>query len=318
MRAVRSTLGFFLVALALVACRDQAGTVSDAPGTPPSPTPAAAFPVTLVDDAGVEVTIDAEPQRIVTFAPSATEILFELGLGDRIVGVSGPFDDYPAEAQEIEGVGGAGEFGADPNLEKVVSLEPDLFLAISGGDEWKERLRELGVPVFTLNASDLEDLLHDIATVGRLTGATEEAAALVARMEADAAALEEAVAGEPAVVCFFEVYFPPLMTVGPDTFIADLLRRAGCESVSEAAATDYPEWSVDDLVARGPEVYLVSSESGVSPEAVADRPGFGAISAVAEGNVVLVDSDLVSRPGPRIVEGLRLLAEALHPGVIEG
>ena len=127
--------------------------------------------MTITDDDGVEVTIPEEPERIVTFAPSMTEIVYALGVGDRLVGVSGPFDDYPAEAADVEEVGGAGDFGVDPNVEKVISLEPDLFLTISGGDQWKERLRDLDVPVVTLNAEDFADLLDDIRAVGR-TGAT--------------------------------------------------------------------------------------------------------------------------------------------------
>jgi iron complex transport system substrate-binding protein len=132
-------------------------------------------------------------------------------------------------------------------------------------------------------------------------------------MRAEDADVEQRVDGERPVSCFFEVFYPRLTTVGPGTFIADLLWRAGCDSVSEDAASDYPEWSVDDLVRESPQLYLVSSESGVTSAAVAKRPGFDAIAAVAAGRVVLIDSDLVSRPGPRIVDGLRLLAEALHP-----
>jgi iron complex transport system substrate-binding protein len=250
---------------------------------------------------------------LITFAPSATEIVYALGLGDELVGVSGKYDDYPPAAKQVQQVGGAGDFGVDPNIETVVSLEPDLLLTIEGGDAWKSRLRELGVPVFTIDATGLDDLLHDIVTVGRLTGAVEAATALTARMAAQDHRIEEAVAGEARVSCFFEVYYPPLTTVGPGTFISDLLDRAGCDSTSASATSDYPQWSVDDLVRDSPDVYLVSSESGVSPDAVEKRPGFDAIDAVASGRVVLIDSDLVSRAGPRIMDGLRLLAEALHP-----
>ena len=307
--AVLAALAFAL-AFGLAAC----GGGTESPPSTGSPRPAA-FPVTLTDDDGVSVTLAAPPRRIVTFAPSNTEIVFALGLGNRLVGVSGTFDDYPPEAMDIEEVGGSGEFGVDPNAEKLVSLDPDLMLAISGGDEWKRRLRDLGIPVFTLNATDFEDLLHDIGTVGALTGVPERAAALTARMSNRATELQAAIADEPPVSCFFEVYFPPLTTVGPNTFIADLLARAGCGSVSTEASSDYPEWSVEDLVKESPQVYLVASESGASPDAVAKRPGFRAITAVAEGRIFLIDSDLVSRPGPRVVEGLAALAKTLHPGV---
>ena len=304
----RSLGGIAAVLLLLASCGETAPPQAGPTG---SPSPAAVFPLTITDDDGVEVTIDAEPQRIVTFAPSMTEIVYALGLGDRLVGVSGPFDDYPAEAKDVEEVGGAGDFGVDPTIEKVVSLEPDLFLTIPGGDQWKQRLRDLDIPVVTLHADDLDDLLTDIGTIGELTGAVKEADALATQMgdEADAIAANAETTGH--VPCFFEVYYPPLTTVGPNTFIFDLLERAGCDPVTEEAKTDYPEWSVDELVADGPEVYLVTPESAKSVAAVAKRPGFSAIPAIEHHRVELVDGDLVTRAGPRVIEGLRQLAEAL-------
>jgi cobalamin transport system substrate-binding protein len=303
--------------LAAIALTMSACGRGGSPGTEPSvsvPIGGAAFPITLADDDGISVTLSTVPRRIVTFAPSNTEIVFALGLGARLVGVSGKFDDYPPQAARIAQVGGSGEFGVDPNVEKLVSLHPDLMLAISGGDQWKKRARDLGIAVFTVNATGFDDLLHDIRTVGKLTGVSGRAATLASRMANRAAGVQAAVAREPAISCFFEAYYPPLTSVGPHTFIADLLRRAGCDSVSGNAKSDYPEWSVDELVKEGPHVYLVASESGTSPVAVAKRPGFGAIAAVAEGRVYLVDSDLVSRPGPRVVDGLAALAKTLHPG----
>lgn len=295
-------LAALVAASLLVGACAAGGPASDEP-----PTPSASFPLTLVDDDGVRVTLDAVPTRIVTFAPSITEILFALGIGDRIVGVSGPYDDHPSAALDIPEVGGAGDFGVDPNLETVVGLEPDLFLTIAGGDAWKERLRDLGVTVFTVDAVDLDDLLGDIETVGVLTGATDAAAALVGSMRASADAIEVRVADLPRVRCFFEVYYPPLIAAGPGTFIDDLLRRVGCDSVTAGASSAYPEWSVEDLVAADPDVYLVSSESGADTTALLARPGFDAVRSITAGRVGIVDSDLVTRAGPRVVEGLEFL-----------
>jgi iron complex transport system substrate-binding protein len=314
MRPTRSRSHRFIVlALALVVAGCARGAGTAPPASEPPAAAGGSFPVTITDDDGVAVTLDAPPQRIVTFAPSATEIVFALGLGDRLVGVAGAFDNYPPAAKGIQEVGGAGDFGVDPNIEKVVSLRPDLFLTISGGEQWKKRLRDLGIPVFTTNSTGLEDVFHDIETVGRLTGTVGAADTLVSRMQAEATDVERRLAGDPAVPCFYEVYYPPLTTVGPDTFIGDLLARAGCRSISARAKSDYPQWSVEDLVRQDPQVYLVSSESGASPKTVAARPGFDAVAAIAAGRVIPIDADLVSRPGPRIVDGLRLLARALHP-----
>ena len=296
--------GLAAVLLLLVSCSEDPSPTAT-PDTPSAGAPA--FPMTITDDDAVEVTIPEEPQRIVTFAPSMTEIVYALGLGDRLVGVSGPYDDYPAEAADVEEVGGAGDFGVDPNVEKVVSLEPDLFLTISGGDQWKERLRDLDVPVVTLNAEDFPDLLDDIRSVGSLTGTAEEAASLAGDMQAQADGIATTAT---SASCFFEVFYPPLTTVGPNTFVYDLLERAGCEPVTGDATTNYPEWSVDDLVADRPDVYFFTPESSTTVQAIGKRPGFAAIPAVQDGRVVLV-GDVVTRPGPRVVEGLRQLAEAL-------
>jgi iron complex transport system substrate-binding protein len=301
-----------IVASVLSACGSGSPAHTSGSGAPIH----AAFPVSITDDDGALVTLKAAPQRIVTFAPSNTEIVFALGLGDRLVGVSGDFDNYPEQAKSIAHVGGAGEFGVDPNIEKVVSLHPDLMLAISGGDQWKARVRQLGIPVFTVNATDFDDLLDDIRTIGRLTGAVQKATELTASMRQRAAAVEAETSRDHPTTCFFEAYYPPLTTIGPKTFIYDLLRRAGCAPVSASATSDYPQWSVDELVAESPAVYLVSSESGVSVESVRKRPGFSAIAAVRDGRVYLVNSDLIARPGPRVVDGLELLARLLHPNVV--
>lgn len=309
MTPFRLLAGPLLAVLAATSC-----TV--APTDPPDVSAGgAAFPVTVVDDDGVRVTIDALPQRIVTFAPSMTETLFALGLGQRIVGVSGPYDDFPPAAADLPEVGGAGDFGVDPNLEAVVALEPDLFLTIAGGDTWKQRLRDLGVTVVTLDATDLDDLLGDIRTLGEVTGATEAATALVDGMAGDIARIEAQVAGRARASCFFEVFYPPLVAAGPGTFVDDLLRRAGCDPVTADALSAYPEWSVEDLVAAPPDVYLLSSDAGVDAASVGQRPGFASIPAIAAGRVVIVDADLVTRPGPRVVDGLQALVDALATAV---
>jgi iron complex transport system substrate-binding protein len=287
---------------------------SSGPDHAPSHTTAATYPLTMTDDEGTSVTLQHAPRRIVTFAPSITEIVFALGLGDRLVGVSGKYDDHPVAARQIEEIGGAGEFGVDPNVEKVISLHPDLFLTISGGEEWKKRLRDLGVPVFTIDATTFPDALHDIGTVGRLTGTEDAAAKVVARMRSNAGLIERSVASLPSVTCFFEEgYGPPVYTVGPGSFIYDLLKRAGCTPVTSSAKTAYPQWSVEALVHEDPNAYLVDSESGGSIADVDKRPGYDALAAVREGRVYLVNGDLVARPGPRVVEGLAEMAKYLHP-----
>lgn len=275
----------------------------------PAPRPASEEPdsqVTLTDDEGVAATLEAAPQRIVTFAPSHTEIVFSLGLGDRLVGVSGEFDDYPPEAQEVERIGGAN--GVEPNIEKVVALEPDVVLTAFIGGEWKERLRQLGVPVFTTLAASFDDTLTDILSVGRLLGVAERARELTADMAAQVGETEVRLGGLPKVSCFLDL--SDLFTVGPGSLEFDLMQRAGCNPVTAASADPYPQWSIEQLVQDDPDVYLVSE--GVTPQQLSQQPGIRDLHAVREARVHQVDGDLISRPGPRVVEGIEALAQALH------
>ncbi len=293
-----------ILALVLGACAEEAGPSGSASPRDEDRT----FPLTLTDDEGVEVTLDAPPRRIVTFAPSHTEIVFALGLGHLLVGVSGEFDDYPPEARGIERVGGAG--GVEPNIEKVVALQPEVLLTAFIGGEWKDRLRDLGVPVFTTLASSFDDTLADIETLGRLLGAEDAAADLAAGMREEADAVSGAVA---PVTCFLDL--SDLFTVGPGSLEFDLLERAGCEPVTASSDDPYPQWSLEQLVEDDPDVYLVSE--GVPLEQVVRQPGIRDLSAVKAGRVYEVDADLVSRPGPRVAEGVAELAEALHGDVAE-
>src|SRR5205823_317537 len=166
-----------------------------------------------------------------------------------------------------------------------------------------------GIPVFTTLSSSLEDALHDIDTLGTLLGASQAARQLTGRMRRTAGLLERSVAREPAETCFYEVGYNPLYTVGPGSLEYDLLQKAGCDPVTSGAKSAYPQWSVEALVKENPDVYLVASESATSAQAVAKRPGYDGLTAVKQGRVDLVDSSLISRPGPRLVQGLAVLAK---------
>lgn len=296
------------VTLLVAACSRSTSPVPR--GGASSPTPStASFPISLTDDDGVSVTLDAAPKRIVTFGPSDTEILFALGLGDEVVGVCCEFDDFPPEAKDLPHVEGEGQ---QPNAETVISLQPDLMLnAFPGADAWAGPIRDAGIPVFTTTATGFDDALADIRTIGKLTGSGDAAARVTADMEAQANDIAAKVEAAGRVTCFLDL--GGFYTVGPNDFVFDILRRAGCDPISASATTSFPQWSKEQLVHDDPAVFLFTDDSGETADAIESDPALKELTAVKEGRVVSVDGDLVSRPGPRLAEGLLELAKALHP-----
>jgi iron complex transport system substrate-binding protein len=267
----------------------------------------ASFPVTVVDDAGREVTIESRPERIVSLAPANTEIVSELGLLDSLVGVT-DYDDYPTEVTEIPKVG---DF-VTPNLEAIAAAEPDLVLATTGVQaDVVERLEELGAVVVAVDPQDLESLYASIEMVGEAMGEPAEAIVLAGSMREEIAAITEAVSSEASATVFVEIAQDPLFTAGAGTLIDDLVNAAGGANV--VAEEGYVPYSAEQVVSDDPEVYLATAGSMSDPESLASRPGFSALTAVQEERVEILDDNLVSRPGPRVVLGVEAIARALHP-----
>jgi iron complex transport system substrate-binding protein len=296
-----------LFALLLAGC-GATGTDAGTPAeTPATETAAAAFPVTVTDDAGREVTIESEPQRIVSLAPANTEIVAALGLIDRLVGVTS-FDDYPPEVASIDVIG---DF-ASPNLEAVAAAEPDLVLATSGVQaDVIGQLENLGAVVVAVDPADLESLFGSIVMVGEATGTSGEADTIVSSMRSQLDEITVAIGDATPVPVFLEIAQDPLFTAGPGTLLDDLITAAGGANI--VTQEGYVAFSVEQLVAEDPVVYLATLGSMSDPDDLASRPGYADIDAVKTGRVYVLEDNLVSRPGPRVIEGVRLIAEALHP-----
>lgn len=274
--------------------------------------PATAYPLTLTDDAGRQVTLPAEPQQIVSLAPSNTEIVCALDACDRLVGVT-DFDDYPAEVVEVDKVVNM----AQVDIEAVVATEPDLVLA--AGNELTpttviDQLAGLGLPVLVLYPESLDEVTADVELVGAAIGRDDEAAALVDDMEARVDAVEEAVAGLDRPRTFYEVsvFEGTIYTAGAGSFLASLIETAGADPITgDALSTSI---QIEDLVAADPELILLGDAAyGTTADAVKARNGWAVMTAVKSGAIVAVDDVVISRPGPRLVDGLRALALAIHP-----
>jgi iron complex transport system substrate-binding protein len=306
-RAGAALAAAVLLAAALAGC-----TASEATETAESQsTEEAAFPVTVTDDAGREVTIDEAPERIVSLAPANTEIVAALGLTDALVGVT-TFCDYPEEVTELPEVG---DFVA-PNIEAIAAADPDLILATTGVQaDIVVQLEELGADVVAIDPQSLDAVFDSIVMIGDITGTPDEAAALTEEMRADLAEIDEAVSAEEPVSVFLEIAQDPLFTAGTGTLLDDLVGAANGANV--VAEEGYVAYSVEQLVADDPEAYLATLGSMSDPADIESRAGFEGLSAVEAGRVYVLDDNLVSRPGPRVALGAREIAEALHPEAFE-
>ena len=303
-----------LAACASEATATVAPTAIEPTAAVPTATPKSAFPVTVEDGVGDEVTLDAEPRRIVSLAPNHTETLYALGLGDRVVGVT-EYCNYPPEAAEKTQVGA---FDAI-DLELVVGLEPDLVLATTMHMvETVPALREHGIPVFVLDPQTVSHVLRAISAVGHLTGQDAAAETLVGQLQARIDAVQDAVAGAQRPAVFWDLG-PELFTAGPGSFVDDLIRLAGGENVAADADSPWPQLSVEAILLKDPDLIVLADHNyGQTATMVAERPGWSDIRAVVEGSIIeIVDDDIVSRPGPRVVDGLEFLARAFHPDLFE-
>ena len=277
-----------------------------------TPTEAPAFPMTLTDDEGTEVTLESEPQNIISLTPANTEIVFAVGAGDRLVGGT-DFDDYPPEAAALPDV----VQGVTVLTEQIIDLEPDLVLA--GGNNFTppaevQRLRDLDIPVLVVYPQTVDEVLADITLIGSAVGSEEEAVGIVDDMDARMDEVTSALEGAAAPRTFYEIGFDPeIYGPAPDSFIEDMVLLAAGEPIvtSDPAVFSIP---LEQLVAADPEVIVLGdAQYGTCPEAVVARPGWDDMTAVQEDAVVPVYDTIVTRPGPRLAEGLAALALAIHP-----
>ncbi|MGH2357300.1 MAG: ABC transporter substrate-binding protein, partial [Candidatus Limnocylindria bacterium] len=308
---------------ALSACAAAPGARLTPSAMPSAASAEARYPLTLTDDAGHEVTIDAEPARIVSLAPSNTEIVCALDACDRLVGVT-DFDDYPPEVAQIDDV----VIATQVDIERVVAAEPDVVLA--AGNELTpsaviEQLAGLDLAVVVLYPESLDEVYADIELLGTVLDRGVEAEALVAGMAERVAAVVSAVDGAERPLTLYEVFYSEgtTYTAGEGSFLAALLELAGATALTGDAQGVI---GAEDLVAADPELILLGAASydasladpETALETVAARPGWSDLAAVLAGRVIpFLDDIVTTRPGPRIVDGLEALARAIHPDRFE-
>ncbi len=276
-----------------------------------SPAPAFAAGPSATDALGRKVALDAPAARIVSLSPAATEILFAIGAGDRVVGVT-EYCDYPEEAMKRPKVGGFS--GATVSVERIIALKADLVL-VSG--EMHGRLVSLldsvGLRSFALEPRTFAEVYADILTVGSLTGCEAGAAAVVKSMRKRIEAVMAATVGEPRPSVFWELWYDPLMSAGGPTFVTEAIAAAGGRNSFGDLSERWPLVSFEELLARDPDWILVGSGvgMGVDSSSVGHRPLWSKLRAVRQGRVANIEADLVGRGGPRLADAVEAIARAL-------
>ena len=275
--------------------------------------------LTFTDGLGREVKLNGSAQRVVSMAPSNTEILFAIGAGDQVVGRDA-LSDFPEETKQLPDIGST--FGT-LNTEQIVALKPDLVLAAEiNTPEQVKQLEDLGLTVYYLkNPLTLEEMYGNLEIVAQLTGHEKEAATLIESLKKRVAAVDEKIAplsARPNVFYELDATDPAKpYTAGKGTFITQLIERAGGHNIA-ADLDGYPQMSLEQVVAADPSfIILGDARYGISPESIAQRPGWGDLTAVKNGQVLPFNDDLVSRPGPRLVDALEELAKLLRPGLFQ-
>lgn len=292
------------------------GTPMPAPASPSASPTGATYPMTVHDDEGTAVTLAARPTKIVSLTPATTEILFAVGAGSRVRGVTDA-DDYPPAARQITQVVKLGTV----DVEKIVGIGADLVIAGGNGFNSPDsiaKLRSLGIPVLVVYAPDVAGVLEDIGLVAAAAGEEGAGQALVASLRAqlDAVVAAVAAAAAPRPRVFYELdATKQIYTLADGIEQVDLIRLAGGDPITTGSATVF-SIPLEKLVVADPELILLGDAAyGTTPAQVKARPGWEGMTAVKRGAIRPIDDTLVSRPGPRLVEALRALAVAINPGL---
>jgi iron complex transport system substrate-binding protein len=262
----------------------------------------------VTDQTGRQLRITAQPKRVISLAPNLTEIVYAVGAGDKLVGVT-TYCNYPQEAQKVEKVGDT----LKPNAERIIALQPDLVLVSTASqlEAFTKQLEAQGIAVYVTQPRDLAGVLRSINEIGDLLNARAAAETLSNELFGRVEAVEEAVNGKPSVSVFVQISGQPLYTAGRDSWLTDMIKRAGGKSVTADMPGEWPNYSNESALAAKPDAIILSTDPAMANAEPADA--LKNSPAVRNNRVYRVNGDLLARPGPRLVNGLEEIAKALHP-----
>jgi len=264
----------------------------------------------ITDDAGRRVSIPAKVDRVVSLAPNLTEIVFAVGAGNRLVGRTS-YCDYPPEAKAIAEVGDT----IHPNLEPIIALKPQVVLVSTASqlEVFTQQLQGQNIAVFVTDPHDLEGVFRSIEQIGEIVGEKDRANQLVQKLRERTNAVEQAVKQKPLVRVFYQASGEPLYTAGRDSYVTDLMRRAGATSVTADVPGAWPKYSNESALAARPEAIILPTGGSMGAANATVVEALRQSPAVLNGRVYKINDDHLARPGPRLVDGLEEMARALHP-----
>jgi ABC-type Fe3+-hydroxamate transport system substrate-binding protein len=264
---------------------------------------------TLTDEMGRKVTLPDHPHRLICLLPSVVDSVYALGAGPDVVAVS-DYTKYPPEAALKPSIG----IPLTPSIETIVSLHPDLVLgsADTNREETVRQLEQVGITVFVVNPRGLDGILSSVTSLGKALGREEEAARLVAQLQARLDAVRARVKNEPVTRVFMPIWYNPVITIGKHAFITDIIAAAGGKSITDDLPQEWPQVSLETVIERRPEVLVLVRGSQMSLRDVENRPGWKTLSAIRNHRVCLLDERL-ELPSPVVFDALEDLTRQLHP-----
>ncbi len=264
---------------------------------------------TLVDELGRRVQVPDHPHRVICLAPSVTDTVFALGAGADVAAISS-FTKYPAAALRKPSVGDT----LQPSIETILSLHPDLVIGMQteGQSASAGQLTRLGIPVFLVDPKGLAGILKSVRSIGHALNRDPQAAALVASLQARIDAVRARVSGKPAPRVFTPIWYDPIITVGKHAFITEIIEAAGGRSITDDLQADWPQISMELVIARAPQALLLIRDSKVTLDVLKARPGWSGLPAVQAKRAFYVD-DRMELPSPAAIDALEELARQFHP-----
>jgi iron complex transport system substrate-binding protein len=270
--------------------------------------------MTFKDALGRDITLASAPKRIIPLAPSLTEILYYIGLGDYVAGVT-EYSYYPPEARERPSVGSY----VDPNIEKLISLSPDLVIGTKDGNLPNSvyLLEQARIPVYVVNPRNVRDALSTIDEIGSLCGVSDTAHQLVQGLEKRLEKVRDAVASGDRPLVFMQINNSPIMTVNKNTFMDDLILLSGGRNMTAGEPNTYPRISIEEVIRKKPDIIIIATmgNRGEFEKVREEWMKWKSIPAVKNNRVYLIDSDIINRPSQRIIDGLEAMARLIHPEI---